>query len=703
VTIDDTKYPSEDLGFVDRQDEVLLGHMDHRVASIKHIGGLISEGSISFLRAQYKYLAIFICVFSVVVGLAGGTGAAIAFVVGSLASILAGYIGMRVATFANIRTTHECWLGMDQTEGLAKGYRLATLGGSIVATSQTTLGVLSLFIVAGCFKAAGQWTSDISIALANYSFGASSIGLFTRVGGGIYTKAADIGADLSGKSDFGLMQDDFRNPACIADNVGDNVGGVVGIGADLFSSFAAASCAALLMSADSGIYTACKTPELLPHSASLTSWKVMMYPLLISASGLVVSILAITVVLRCSKVKEVRDIEKNIKQMLVLSAVIETLVLWLLARWCLPASFDVSCNIREVKPMHCVFVTWLGLWSALLMAYTAEYYTSLRREPVRTIAEAQLVSAATGIIYGLAVGYLSTAAPVCFLAVTILVAHALAGPYGIALAGLGMLSVMTICLTIDAYDTIADNAIGIAEMSGVSTEEESDITDVLGGAGAVGNGFAIGAGALVSTSVIGAFALRAGVQSLEALDRWYFTGLFLGAMLPYAFSAITMISVATAANDMIEECKQQHPSIISGEKQPDYDRCIKISTTASLQKMGPAGLLVIGLPIAVGWVLGRKCTTGLLQGALVSGVQMGISMINTGGAWDNAKKYVAEQGVKDSEQYKNSVIGDIVGDPLKDVSGPALNVLVNVSAITSLVFSHFISQWSASDGGPWWH
>merc|ERR1712178_190485 len=348
---------------------------------------------------------------------------------------------------------------------------------------------------------------------------------------------------------------------------------------------------------------------------------------------------------------------------------------------------------------------WLGLWSGLIIGYTTEYYTSHSYSPVRNIANAQATSAATGIIFGLAVGYLSVIVPIFCLAATILVSHTMLGMYGVALAALGMLSTMTMGLTIDAYGPISDNADGIAEMSGLN-DEVRKITDALDAAGnttaAIGKGFAIGSAALVSLALFGAYTVRAQIKSVDVLDPWTFTGLLLGAMIPYAFSAMTMTSVGYAAQDMVEECRRQFRDILDKGAKPDYQRCIVISTNASLKEMIAPGLLVMLSPLIAGLLFGKNCTAGLLTGALVSGVQMAISMSNTGGAWDNAKKYIEATGTKGSEAHKNAVTGDTVGDPLKDTSGPAINIVMKLSAIITLVFGSFIMDYSSATGGPSW-
>merc|ERR1740123_2696223 len=532
--------------------------------------------------------------------------------------------------------------------------------------SLVSIGVAALFGLIMLFQSMFEFdtTQQMYEAIAGYGLGGSSVALFGRVGGGIYTKAADVGADLSGKNDYGLEEDDYRNPACIADNVGDNVGDIAGMGADLFGSFAEATCAALVLAASS-------------HDLR-SSWCSQMYPLLISSVGVIVGLITLLLQKVLYKVTAMDDVEKALKGILVISTVLMTPVVWYLSKVCLPAQFSMGVGYENVTQMSCSLSIMLGLWSGLVIGYVTEYYTSHSYVPVREIAETQKQSAATGIIYGLALGYLSCIVPVLCLGITILVSHMLCGMFGVALGALGMLGTMTMALTIDAYGPISDNAGGIAEMAGLP-EHVRELTDCLDAAGnttaAIGKGFAIGSAALVSLALFGAYTVRAGVTQVDILDPWVFTGLLFGAMMPYAFAAMTMKSVGKAANDMVKECLEQFPRIMGPEKMtPDYDKCIRISTEASLREMIAPGALVILSPLVAGLGFGKNCCAGLLSGALVSSVQLAISMSNTGGAWDNSKKYISAGGlgkefVKGSDAHKNSVTGDTVGDPLKDTSG----------------------------------
>merc|ERR1719221_1048217 len=431
----------------------------------------------------------------------------------------------------------------------------------------------------------------------------------------------------------------------------------------------------------------------------------MMYPVLISSTGIIVGILTLIVCGLFYPVREMPDVEKALKGVLVISTILMTPVAIGLSKYCLPEHFKMNDELGDVHWSHCALSVLLGLWSGLIIGFVTEYYTSHSYTPVREISETQKQSAATGIIYGLALGYLSCIVPVFCLGITVLVSHTYCGMFGVALGALGMLATMTMGLTIDAYGPISDNAGGIAEMSGLP-ETVRGLTDCLDAAGnttaAIGKGFAIGSVALVSLALFGAFTVRAEVSTVDILDPWVFTGLLLGAMMPYAFAAWTMKSVGWAANEMVKECMEQFPKIMRDGAKPDYDRCIRISTEASLKEMIAPGLLVMLSPLVAGVLFGKNCTAGLLTGALVSGVQMAISMSNTGGAWDNAKKYIEATGAKGSEQHKNAVTGDTVGDPLKDTSGPAINIVMKLSAIISLVFGGFIAKWSDESGGPYW-
>eukprot|EP00746_Dinoflagellata_sp_MGD_P111635 gnl/MRDRNA2_/MRDRNA2_48391_c0_seq2.p1 gnl/MRDRNA2_/MRDRNA2_48391_c0~~gnl/MRDRNA2_/MRDRNA2_48391_c0_seq2.p1 ORF type:complete len:756 (-),score=143.31 gnl/MRDRNA2_/MRDRNA2_48391_c0_seq2:148-2415(-) len=681
-----------------------------------HLEGIIAEGAKTFLFTEYGYMAVYIIIFSIlIVAFYLSTDAGplkswltmAAFIVGALTSIASGYIGMAAAVMSNVRTTFECW-----QHGAPEGLDVALRGGSIMGFGLCSIGVLVLYALIMIYRLPsllGDSPEVLCETLAGFGLGGSSIALFGRVGGGIYTKAADVGADLSGKNEYGMEEDDPRNPACIADNVGDNVGDIAGMGADLFGSFAESTVAALVIASKGGIKD---------------SFVSLYFPILVSSSGILVGVITIVIVLALVPkiaATPVPGIENVLKLMLIISTVLETPVVIVLGLYALPETFQLpgpkgSAFPMDVTAWGCITSILLGLWAGLLIGLVTEYYTSHSYNPVREIAESQVQTAATGIIYGLALGYLSCVIPVLCLAVIIIVANSVAGMYGIALAALGMLSTLTMGLTIDGYGPISDNAGGIAEMAGLEPRVR-ELTDALDAAGnttaAIGKGFAIGSAALVALALFGAFKVRAGIEAVDVADAWTFSGLLVGALLPYAFSAMTMKSVGQAAQDMVKECMEQFPKIINEGAEPDYERCIKISTEASLKEMIAPGLLVILSPLVCGLAFGRNATAGLLSGALVSGVQLAISMSNTGGAWDNSKKFIKAGGLeemmdipKDSEKWtnahKNSVTGDTVGDPLKDTSGPSLNILVKLSAITSLVFAEVVSSYSNEAGGPFW-
>merc|ERR1719482_958093 len=566
---------------------------------MKKLAGIITDGAMSFLKAEYLYMAVYVFVFSFILFPLTDWQTTFSFVIGALTSIICGWIGMQIAVYTNVRTTHECWAE------LRKGFDVAIQGGCVMGLSLVSLGIINLFILVQALqKTSPLENEDLYDAVAGYGLGGSSIALFGRVGGGIYTKAADVGADLSGKNDYGMDEDDYRNPACIADNVGDNVGDIAGMGADLFGSFAESTCAALVLASSS--------PDLKGHG-----WCAIMYPVLISSLGVVVGIVTLLVygIVYPINNQDPNTVEKALKGILNISTLLMTPVVFYLSKVCLPETFKMDKEGPEVQWWYCCLSISLGLWSGLLIGYVTEYYTSHSYTPVREIAETQKQSAATGIIYGLALGYLSCIIPVLALGITILVAHSLCGMFGIALSALGMLGTMTMALTIDAYGPISDNAGGIAEMSGLpeTVRERTDCLDAAGNTtAAIGKGFAIGSAALVSLALFGAFTVRAEIQDVDILDPWVFTGLLFGAMMPYAFAAWTMKSVGEAANDMVKECLRQFPKIMDGTAKPDYHRCIQISTDASLREMIKPGLLVIASPLVAGLGFGKNACAGLL-------------------------------------------------------------------------------------------
>ena len=468
---------------------------------MREISDHIAEGATTFLIYEYKYMLIYVLAFSVLMGPLINYGTMFAFIVGALTSIACGFIGMKTAVFSNVRTAHESW------KNLSSGFDVALRGGSVMGFCLVSLGVLTLFALIVVFSLPsmfGDEKKDLFEALAGYGLGGSSIALFGRVGGGIYTKAADVGADLSGKNEYGMDEDDPRNPACIADNVGDNVGDVAGMGADLFGSFAEATCAAMVIAGSSSAVTGIST-----------NWAAMLFPLLLSSTGIVVGVATMIIIGAFYQVKELADIEKCLKAVLVVSTVLQTPLTIYLAYNTLPSTFDLDEVTLGVTPFHCIMCVILGLWSGLLIGFVTEYYTSHSYTPVREIAQTQKVSAATGIIYGLALGYMSCIVPVVLIGLTVCVAHQVAGMYGVALGALGMLGTLTMGLAIDAYGPISDNAGGIAEMSELGPEVRRR-TDALDAAGnttaAIGKGFAIGSAALVSLALFGAYTVRAKVR-----------------------------------------------------------------------------------------------------------------------------------------------------------------------------------------------
>lgn len=672
---------------------------------LEHIGGLISSGANSFLYQEYSIMSVFIAFFSVVVFLIVDIFgqekivfrmyATIAYIIGAGTSILCGFIGMRIAVISNYRTTFMATKSLDKAFTLA--YRAGCVMGfaSVGLALSVLLSIILIFtaIMSPETKVGGPDSySTLMELIAGYGLGGSSMALFGRVGGGIYTKAADVGADLVGKVEESLAEDSPRNPATIADNVGDNVGDIAGMGADLFGSFSESTCAALVVMAN--------TPDIIKYP------QFIYFPLMISAVGIIACFVTSIYGIYGYKVRKTDKIEFALKIQLLLSTGLVLVGVLALAAYDMPDTWHNGSQL--CKWWYAVIATWMGLISGFLIGISTDYYTSKAHHPVREMAFACSKGPSINIIYGLALGYLSTIIPVVLLALTILISIKLLGMLGVALAAIGMLSTLCIGLAIDAYGPISDNAGGIAEMAELKPEVR-ELTDALDAAGnttaAIGKGFAIGSAALVSLALYGAFITRAKaspvntIRNIEITDPWIFCSLLLGSMLPYAFSALTMKSVGKAAQEMVAEVREQFkdPDIKSGKKKPDYERCISVSTKASLKEMIIPGCLVMGAPIVLGVFFHPLLVAGLLPGALLSGVQLAISMANSGGAWDNAKKLI-ESGEfkpdkdkpalkKGSDEHKAAVVGDTVGDPLKDTSGPSLNILVKLMAIISLVFA----------------
>ena len=640
---------------------LFVGKQEAGTERMQEIAGSINEGAKAFLFAEYKILAIFIVVLFVAIGLGlGSWTTALCFLCGACFSILAGYIGMNVATKANVRTANAA-----RTSGMNKALAVAFSGGSVMGMCVVGLGLLGasvLYIL----------TKDTEV-LFGFSLGASSIALFARVGGGIYTKAADVGADLVGKVEAGIPEDDPRNPAVIADNVGDNVGDVAGMGADLFESYVGAIISAMTL----GI--AASTLEVFTNEANN-----ILFPLIISACGIAASVIATFFV----RGKEGANPHKALKMGSYVSALLVVI-----------ASIVFSNSL--LGSMKGAWAIISGLAVGLVIGIITEVYTSGDYKFVKKIAKQSETGSATTIISGVAVGMMSTWVPVILICVAILISYKCAGLYGIALAAVGMLSTTGITVAVDAYGPIADNAGGIAEMSGLdhSVREITDKLDAVGNTtAAMGKGFAIGSAALTALALFCSFAEATGLNLAENLQNLTLTspniviGLLIGGMLPFVFSAMTMDSVSKAANKMIEEVRRQFhtiPGIMEGKGKPDYKKCVAISTTAALKEMLVPGIMAVVAPLAVGLLLGSDALAGLLAGALVTGVMMAMFMSNSGGAWDNAKKYIEEgnHGGKGSDAHKAAVVGDTVGDPFKDTSGPSINILIKLMTVVSTVFA----------------
>ena len=657
------------------------------------IHGAIATGAMAFLKAEYKYMVYFMAGFAIVIALLiddphtpevnEGIYTAISFLLGCVISIVSGFIGMRIATIGNARTTTAA------KSSIAEAFKVALNSGAVMGFGLVGLGVLGLIAIYLLLKFLLPEIEPhiLMEVLAGFGLGGSSIALFGRVSGGIFTKAADVGADLVGKVEQGIPEDDPRNPAVIADNVGDNVGDVAGMGADLFGSLAESTCAALVIGA----------------VAFATNLEALLFPILISAVGIPASLLTMF----SARVSEEKDVAPVLKRLLIISTVLSAIAVFFVTMWALPESFEIGGQLYTNMGIYFCFLS--GSIAGLLVGLLTEYYTSHDFKPVREVAKASETGAATNIIFGLALGYHSATGSILLLAASIYASFTLGGMYGVAVAALGMLSTLVVGLTIDAYGPVADNAGGIAEMTGMG-ESVRDRTDVLDAAGnttaAIGKGFAIGSAILTSLALFSAFLTRADLldpqakimDSINLLDPLVLTGLFVGAMLPFLFSAMTMKSVGKAAFDMIEEVRRQFrtiPGIMEGTAEPDYEKCVSISTEAALREMIPPGILIMGTPLLVGFLFGVPAVAGILAGSLVSGGVLAISSANSGGAWDNAKKYIEKGnlGGKGTETHKAAVVGDTVGDPLKDTSGPALNILIKLSAILSLVFVPFFIQY----------
>ncbi|MHC4942209.1 MAG: sodium-translocating pyrophosphatase [Planctomycetota bacterium] len=665
---------------------VLVGRIDAGNDEMKTIAGHIQEGAMAFLAREYKVLSIFVIVVAVL--LAWGNAKlpnshwliGISFVCGAVCSGLAGYFGMRVATKANVRTTNAA------RESLTKALSVAFSGGAVMGMSVVGLGVIGLSVLlivySNTFLAQEGWSmARILQVLSGFSLGASSIALFARVGGGIYTKAADVGADLVGKVEAGIPEDDPRNPAVIADNVGDNVGDVAGMGADLFESYVGSIVGSMILGA-----------AFIPVIGGMEGFgglEAVYLPLTLAALGIIVSIVGTFFV---------RTKEGGNPQAALNIGTFGAAILMLIASYILIINFlpeTWSFGGRDYSAMGVFWATIVGLAGGVAIGLLTEYFTAENRSPARKIAKQSETGPATNIIAGLGLGMFSTFPPVIVLGATILVAYEVAGLYGIGIAALGMLSTTGIQLAVDAYGPVADNAGGIAEMSGLPPEvrQRTDKLDAVGNTtAAIGKGFAIGSAALTALALFSAYTQTVKLEAINVMNPTVMVGILLGTMLPFLFSSYAMNAVGRAAFAMIEEVRRQFkniPGLMEGKAKADYRTCVDISTAAAIKQMIVPGLIAVLTPVAVGFIGGTEMLGGLLAGVTASGVLMALFMANAGGAWDNAKKHIeaGNLGGKGSETHKAAVVGDTVGDPFKDTAGPSLNILIKLMSVVSLVIA----------------
>lgn len=624
---------------------------------MQEISNAIHEGAMTFLDREYRILTLFVLLtaaFLIVIRKDAPLTTALTFVIGAFVSALAGNFGMRIATLANTRCTNEV------RKSIGAGLKVAISSGLVMSMSVVGLGLFFITILVSVFK-------DPAL-LFSFGFGASSVALFSRVGGGIYTKAADVGADLVGKVEKGIPEDDPRNPAVIADNVGDNVGDVAGMGADLFESYVDSIIAAMVLGAS---------------GAALIKYGLnsMYYPLLLAALGAVASILG-SLFVRIKKDTIYSALDKGVNA----SAIIMTILTFLV--------FGIFDDTRGI-----FFATFFGLLGGVAIGHMTEYFTSTKNAPTQRVAESCNTGAATNIINGLALGMISTVPPVLIIAVVIILANNVAGLFGIAIAAVGMLSILGMTLATDTYGPVADNAAGIAEMAGLGKKvrERAEALDEVGNTtAAIGKGFAIGSAALTTIALFVSYNQLTKIDMINISEPIVLVGLFLGALMPFVFSALTMSAVGRAAYSMVTEVRRQFKTIkglMSGKGKPDYKSCIDISTKGALKEMIVPGLIAILTPIFVGFILGPRALGGLLAGTILTGFLLAVFMANSGAVWDNAKKYIEKGnlGGKGSDAHKAAVVGDTVGDPFKDTSGPSLNILIKLMTIVSLIIAPILA------------
>jgi K(+)-stimulated pyrophosphate-energized sodium pump len=634
----------------------------------------------AFIRAEYRVLVVFVLAVAVLLflfnqGRGPGLGlVAVSFVVGALCSALAGFIGLRVATKANHRTAQGA------TKNLNTALEVAFAGGSVMGLSVVGLGVIGLSVLFYFYHPMYDGLPQTMEVLSGFAMGASSIALFARVGGGIYTKAADVGADLVGKVEAGIPEDDPRNPAVIADLVGDNVGDVAGMGADLFESYVGSIIGAMVLG--SAAVTA----------AGTATSRLVTMPLVLAAAGILSSIIGTFFV----RVREGGDPQKALNFGTMGAGIITLVLAWFITRWQLPEAVQVGS--KSITAWSVFIAALTGLVAGTLVGLFTEYFTAENRSPARHIAKQSETGAGTNIIAGLSNGMFSTAAPIVIIATAIVLSHLASGLYGIAIAALGMLSTTGIQLAVDAYGPIADNAGGIAEMSQQKPEvrQRTDRLDAVGNTtAAIGKGFAIGSAALTALALFAAYTRVVGLESIDVSQPLVMAGLLLGAMLPFLFSSLAMRAVGAAAFDMIAEVRRQFREVeglMEGDSRPDYAACVDISTKAALRKMVAPGLIAVLTPVLVGFLATPAMLAGVLTGITVSGVLLAIFMANAGGSWDNAKKHIegGAFGGKGSDAHKAAVTGDTVGDPFKDTAGPSLNILIKLTSVVSLVIAPLI-------------